>query len=95
MLVCLSGDKNDSKNAAHGDESYARKGQQCRRCYWYHTAVNVITDGPQLEDSPALIKLMDELDDDLDIFKQPADQYFVQKLFAQNIGKFLKKKSKK
>ena len=55
MLVCLSSNKNDAKNAAIKEDSFARKSQQCEHCYWYHTAVNVLVDGPSLEESPLLI----------------------------------------
>ena len=94
MLVCLNSNKNDAKNSSLNDDSYGKKSQQCEHCYWYHTAVNVLTDGPQLENSSALIKLLNELDDDLDIFKKPADEYFVSKLFDKNFALFLKSKMK-
>ena len=55
MLVCLSSNKNDAKNSAIKEDSFAKKSQQCEHCYWYHTAVNVLVDGPSLEESPLLI----------------------------------------
>ena len=82
MFVCLAGPKNDGKNGKLKDDNYARKSQQCKMCYWYNTAMNIITDGPTFDGSEELQKLMSELDDNLDLFKNPADQYFVSTLFS-------------
>ena len=90
MLVCLSGSKNDEKNAELKDDRLAQKSQQCRACYWYNTAMNIVTDGPSFDDSEELQQLMSELDDNLDLFKHPAEQYFVNTLFSQNLGNFMK-----
>ena len=65
LLVCISNSTNDEKNKELTDDNLSQKSQQCHACYWYNTAMNVMTDGPSLEDSEELTKLIDELDDDI------------------------------
>ena len=44
--------------------------------------MNIITDGPSFDNSEELQKLIGELDDNLDVFRHTADQYFVTTLFS-------------
>ena len=53
--------------------------------YWYHTAMKIVTDGPAFEESEELQVLVGSLDDETEIFKQPAEEYFLKQLLAQGI----------
>ena len=46
-------------------------------CYWYHTGMNIIMEGPKLDESSELEKLINELDDSSELFTVSAEQYFI------------------
>ena len=76
-LPCLVGARNDSQNHKLNDENATEKSQQCRTCYWYHTAINIVVEGPECKENEELSSLVGELDDSLDIFQVPLEEYFV------------------
>jgi len=39
--------------------------------------MNIVTDGPTFEESEELQVLVSSLDDETEIFKQPAEEYFI------------------
>ena len=53
--------------------------------------MNIIMDGPSIRDADNLRKLISGLDDDLDIFNLPSQQYFLEILSAHNASELIKK----
>ena len=41
-FVCIVTPKNDAQNAGHADTLITQKSEQCKRCYWFNTAVYML-----------------------------------------------------
>ena len=77
FLPCIIGAKNDSQNQKLTEDNAILKSQQCKTCYWYHTAMSIIVEGPECKENDELSTLINELDDSLELFQVPLEEYFI------------------
>ena len=93
LKPCLVSTKNDEANkdlTDDLDDRFTQKSHQCKRCYWFHTAMNIILDGPSLEESQELTDLLDELDGTEELFTNTSDEFFIMSLFQMNLDNYMK-----
>ena len=50
--------------------------------YRFSTVMNILNEGPSIDESEELKALVGKLDDNLDIFKQSPEQYFIMLLVS-------------
>ena len=55
--------------------------------------MNIICDGPSLEESQELVDLLDELDGTDELFTITSDEFFIMTLFQMNLDNYMKGKA--
>ena len=55
--------------------------------------MNIICDGPSLEESQELVDLLDELDGTDELFTITSDEFFIMTLFQMNLNNYMKGKA--